>query len=200
MNTMNSLSDNITIFLSLLVRDMKVLKKRIHNVVIDGFILVAITVLVFGSLLPLLGMPTILIAPAFLGNSLSFFLASLGYNYALRMAYDLKFDRFIDYFLILPLPKRWLFAYYLTSFMIEALIVSLPLVTLGIIVLGNNFGPIHGNLLLFYSCISALCFFGHSFFWVLALSIHLPGLKVTSGRVELCHYLFLALLILPLKQ
>lgn len=161
---MNTFTQNKSIFFSLLHRDMKVLKKRLHNVIIDGFILVAITVLVFGNLLPLLGMPTVLIAPAFLGNSLSFFLASLGYNFALRMAYDLKFDRFISYFLTLPLPKHWLFSYYIISFMIEASIVSLPLITLGIIALGNNFGPIQGNIFVFFAVYLCSLLFWSLFF------------------------------------
>ena len=118
---MNSCTNNIAIFLALLTRDLKVLKRRLNSLIIDGLILVSVTVLIFGYLLPLLGMPTTLIAPIFLGNSLSFFLASLGYNFATRMVYDLKFDRFIDYFLTLPLPKKWLFAYFITSFIIELL-------------------------------------------------------------------------------
>ncbi len=140
---MNTLTSHAAIFGALLARDMKVLKSRLRSLVIDSLILVIIAVLVFGNLLPMMGMPTKLIAPVFLGNSLSFFLASLGYNWALRMAYDLKFDRFISYFLIIPLPKPWLFAYYIISFIIEAAIVTLPMVTVGIIALGNDFGPIN---------------------------------------------------------
>jgi len=168
---MNTLIDNITIFRALLARDMKVLKSRLSDLVIDGLILVSITVLIFGNLLPLLGMPITLIAPLFLGNSLSFFLASLGYNCAMRMVYDLKFNRFIDYFLTLPLPKSWLFTYYLTSFMIESAIVTLPLVVLGIIALGSNFGPINGTIFMFmcvYFCALlfwSLFFLGSSFMY-----------------------------------
>lgn len=146
---MNSFSHYRIIFYALLKRDMRVLKKRLHSLIIDSLILVTIAVLVFGKLLPTMGMPTHLIAPVFLGNSLSFFLASLGYNWALRMSYDLKFDRCIDYFLMLPLPKPWLFTYYITSFIIEAAIVTLPMATIGIIALGNNFGPINGNFIIF---------------------------------------------------
>lgn len=147
---MNSFTQNISIFWALITRDIKVIRQRLHNLIIDGLILVCVSVLVFGYLLPLLGMSTTLIAPIFLGNSLSFFLASLGYNFATRMAYDLKFDHFIEYFLTLPLPKRWLFAYFITSFIIETIIITLPLVTLGIILLGNNFGPIQGNFITFF--------------------------------------------------
>ena len=93
---MNTFNRNLAIFWALLSRDMKVLKHRLNNLIIDGLILVFVTVLIFGYLLPLLGMPTSLIAPIFLGNSLSFFLASLGYNFATRMTYDLRFNRFID--------------------------------------------------------------------------------------------------------
>lgn len=146
---MNSSSRYIMIFYALLERDMKVLKKRLCSLIIDSLILVAIAVLVFGNLLPMMGMSTNLIAPVFLGNSLSFFVASLGYNWALRMAYDLKFDRCIDYFLMLPIPKPWLFAYYISSFIIEAAIVTLPMITIGIVSLGSDFGPINGNFFVF---------------------------------------------------
>lgn len=146
---MNTYTTHAKIFYALLERDMKVLKKRLRSLIIDGLILVAIAVLIFGNLFPMMGMSTTLIAPVFIGNSLSFFLASLGYNWALRIAYDLKFDRFIDYFQTLPLPRSWLFAYYITSFIIETAIVTLPMVTIGIIALGNNFGPINGSWLVF---------------------------------------------------
>ncbi|HLJ31015.1 MAG TPA: ABC transporter permease [Candidatus Babeliales bacterium] len=146
---MNSFTQNISIFYALMTRDIKVLRQRLHDIIIDGLILVCVTVLVFGYLLPKLGMPTKLIGPIFLGNSLSFFLASLGYAFATRMVYDLKFDRFIEYFLTLPLPKRWLFVYFLSSFIIETSIVTLPLVTFGIVLLGDNFGPINGSFITF---------------------------------------------------
>jgi len=158
---MNTFTHNKAIFWALLARDMRVIKTRLRSLIIDGLILVVVAVLVFGNLLPMMGMPKKLIAPVFLGNSLSFFLASLGYNWATRMAYDLRFDRFIDYFLTLPLPKSWLFAYYVVSFVIEVTIVTLPMVTLGIVALGNNFGPINGNFAVFL-CIYflALLFWG----------------------------------------
>lgn len=146
---MKNFASNITILRALIARDMRVIKTRLSSLIVDGLILVVVAVLVFGNLLPMMGMPKQLIAPVFLGNSLSFFLASLGYNWAMRMAYDLKFDRFIDYFLTLPLSKPWLFAYYILSFIIEVTIVTLPMVTIGIIALGNNFGPINGNFFMF---------------------------------------------------
>lgn len=159
---MNTFSCNSRIFCALIARDLKVLKLRLYNLIIDGLILVSVNVLVFGYLLPLLGMSTNLIAPIFLGNSLSFFLASLGYSSATRLVYDLKFNRFIDYFLTLPLPKRWLVGYLISSFIIETAIVTLPLITLGIIGLGKNFGPINGNFIAF-----TIIYFFVLLFWAL---------------------------------
>lgn len=161
---MNTFTHNIAIFWALITRDLKVLKHRLSNLIIDGLILMCVTVLTFGYLLPLLGMPTTLIAPIFLGNSLSFFLASLGYNFATRMVYDLKFDHFIDYFLTLPLPRRWLFAYFISSFIIESSIVTLPLVTFGIILLGKNFGPINGSFITFLAVYFLVLLFWALFF------------------------------------
>lgn len=174
---MNSFFTNAAILKALLARDMKVLKSRLGDLIIDGLILVAIAVLVFGNLLPMLGMEKKLIAPIFLGNSVSFFLASLGYNWALRMVYDLRFDRFIDYFLTLPLPKAWLFAYYISSFIIEAMIVTIPMVTAGIIALGNNFGPINGNFILFFGMYFLALLFWGLFFLGSAFVYHYQWFK-----------------------
>jgi hypothetical protein len=161
---MNTFTHNAAIFYTLLARDVKILKHRLNGLIIDGLILMSVTVLIFGYLLPLLGMPTTFIAPVFLGNSLSFFLASLGYNFATRLVYDLKFNRFIDYFLTLPLPKRWLFTYFITSFIIETSIVTLPVVTIGIILLGKNFGPINGSFITFLAIYFSVLLFWALFF------------------------------------
>lgn len=146
---MNTFTTNAAIFKALLARDMKVFKGRLFNLAIDSSILVGLSIVIFGTLIPMMGMSQKLIAPVFLGHSLSFFIASLGFNWTLRMTYDLKFDRCIDYFLTLPLPKHWLFTYYLASFSIEAIIVTLPMATIGIIALGDSFGPINGSCVLF---------------------------------------------------
>jgi len=172
---MNTFSRNSAIFSTLLARDLKILKQRLLNLIVDGLIVMFMNVLVFGYLLPLLGMSTTLIAPIFLGNSLSFFIASLGYNCAIRIVYDLKFNRFIDYLITLPLPKRWLFTYFITSFIMESAIVSLPLTTIGILLLGKNFGPINGSFimflmiyflfLLFWALFFLSCSFTYNFIW-----------------------------------
>jgi hypothetical protein len=168
---MNSFRHNVAIFSALMMRDIKVLKSNLGDLFIDGLILLCINVLIFGNLLPMLGMSTTLIAPIFLGNSLSFFLASLGHSFATRMSYDLSFERFINYFLTLPLPKRWLFGYFITSFILETSIVTLPMITLGIIMLGENFGTINSNFIPFlviyflFLLFWALFFLGSSFLY-----------------------------------
>lgn len=161
---MNTFTHNAAIFYALMTRDLKILKRRLKGLLIDGLILLCVNILVFGSLMPLLGMPTSLIAPIFLGNSLAFFLASLGYGFATRMVYDLKFNHFIDYFLTLPLPKNWLFTYFIASFMIESTIVTLPLITFGIMLLGKNFGPINGSFLTFLAVYFLVLLFWALFF------------------------------------
>ena len=55
---MNTFNHNIAIFYALLQRDLKVLKKRLHNLIIDGLILVYVTVLIFGYLLQILYLQT----------------------------------------------------------------------------------------------------------------------------------------------
>ena len=167
-------TEYLRIFWMLLRRDLKVLKKRIGSMLIDGTILVITLVVIFGSLFPLLGMSQSLIAPIYLGNVVAFTLF-FGYSYGLKIVFDLHYNRFIDYQLTLPLPKRWLFAKIISYFIIEALLTTIPLMTLGIMLLGKKFTLVLPNwplfalmyfsMLLFFSSFFVAISFWYNFFW-----------------------------------
>lgn len=171
---MNTLTQNILIFYTLIARDFKTLKKRLPTLFFDGSITVIIAVIMWGSLLPRIGMSQSLIAPIFIGHSLLSLMASIGYNYALRTIYDLKTTRFIDYLTTLPISKPWLFFYFVITCALEISIITIPLITAGIILLGNLF-IIKGNLFVFFSfyCVTLLFWslffinaaYTHSFNW-----------------------------------
>lgn len=161
----------IRIFWALIRRDMHVLKKNLHSRIIDSGILVATNTLVFGKLFPLIGMPEHFIAPLFLGSSINMMLLSFGYGFALKIVYDVQYDRFIDYHMTLPITKFWLFFSYIISFIIEALIITIPLLSLGIILLSEEFSNLRGNWIIFFSTyllslgLIAILFLSFSFYY-----------------------------------
>lgn len=163
---------NCAIFGALLRRDLKVLKGKFFGCIIDGFIILGLQVLTFGYLFPLLDLPREQIAPLYLGMSviaLNFF---QGYSFSTLIMHMLPQNgpSMFEYHLILPLPKRWLFAEYVLSFMIEAFLVTLPLITIGFLVLHDAFATMQGSFMLFFSVyLLALLFLGLLF---LLLPIH----------------------------
>jgi len=87
------------------------------------------------------------------------------------MVFDLEYDRFIDYQISLPLPKKWLIASLVTFYVIETSIVTLPLFTLGIAFLSDSFHFSQTNVLLFIpmfllaNIFYVLLFLGFSFWY-----------------------------------
>ena len=141
-------SENFRVFLALLHRDLIMIRKRLKSTLLTGFIQLFTGIMIFGKLFPEMGVPKTLIAPLYLGQ-MCIQMFFLGNAMGFRMIYDLKYTRFIDYRLTLPLPKRWLFATNIVYFMLETMIITLPLLTLGIIILAPQFDLQHPSWLLF---------------------------------------------------
>jgi len=151
--------NNAPVFWALLRRDLKIIRQSIFSELLDVGCLLTMQVLVFGKFLPLMGMPQENIAPLYL-VSICQMLFLLGFNLAFNRVFDLKFDRFIEYHLSLPLNKKWLFGEYIVSFMIKCLVVSLPLVTAGLFLLRSVISLAHANWILFFIMyLLALLFF-----------------------------------------
>lgn len=119
-------------------RDLYVIRSRLRTIMIDSFIVLMVQVITFGYLFPLLGMPIIFIPPLYIGSIVSF-IFFLSFGYGLRLVFDLKHNRFFEYHLILPLEKKWLFAAYLAAFVVETTTITLPIIIIGILLLGNHF-------------------------------------------------------------
>lgn len=126
------------IFLALLGRDMLVLQKRLKGLFFDNIILLLANIAMFGYLLPLMGMSPQLVAPLFIGYTV-ISLIEIGYSLSISIVHDVKFSKFIDYHLTLPLSTNWLLAEYITNFVIKASVVTLPLLLCGKLLLGNQF-------------------------------------------------------------
>src|SRR5271154_3305866 len=132
------LSDNARIFYALVQRDMKVFGSKFKDTLIDGMCLVGLQVTTYGFLLPQMGMKSSLIAPMYV-STIILMLFTIGFSQSLRMVFDLKFNRYIDYLITLPLPRHWLFGTYIFSFMLETFLTTLPLITVGIALLAQHF-------------------------------------------------------------
>lgn len=156
-------------YLALVRRDLIVIKKRFGGLMINAAIQVGIYVLMFGSLFPIMGMSTAIIAPMILGAQ-GREIMHLGMGFGLRILFDLTYSRFIDYHLTLPLPTWALFAAYMTTYVIETALITLPLLTIGIYLLGAKFVIIHANIPLFMLMyLLTLLFYGGLF---LGLSLY----------------------------
>jgi len=137
-NITNNIRHNALIFLQLLRRDVKILKSNLFSSFIDNCSMLLTFIFLFGYLLPKMGMEKNLIGPVFLGQTLSQFF-QIGFGLATRIVQDIKFNKFIDYHIGLPISIYWLIAEYITHFIIEAAVIILPILVLGILLLGKNF-------------------------------------------------------------
>ncbi len=165
---------NLRVFWALLQRDLKILKANLVNSIINGLIVAVIELSIIVVFFPRMGMSVQLSAPLFIG-SLVFLLFNLGFPFAFGMVYNLKFSRFIDYQLTLPLPKRWLFAEYITNYVLQVFITTLPVILLGVACLGNlislehtnwfYFFGIHLLSIIFFGIFFHMCSFQFSFEW-----------------------------------
>lgn len=135
---MNSLSTNLKISRVLLTRDMYVIRQNLARLWIDSAVVLFLEVILFGSFIPLMGLPVTMVAPIFLGSAIgqAFFKITTKAFESIR---DIHFTKFIEYHLTLPLPKSWLFAQMILSNVIEALVGIIPFIIVGIIALHSFF-------------------------------------------------------------
>lgn len=132
------ISDNLRIFLALISRDLKVLRKKFLDALIDGLVLVLLQVIMFGYLFPLMGMEPTLI-PAIYVSTIILMIFTISFSQAMRLVFDIKFNHYINYLLTLPLSKPWLFGTYTASCMLETFLTTIPLITVGVLLLKQHF-------------------------------------------------------------
>lgn len=115
----------------LVKRDLHVTKKELKNLAIDAALLTIVELLLFGKLMPMIGMPSAFIIPVYLGSIIMFifFRAS---SFADTVVYDLEFNRIIDYQLTLPMPATTLLITKIVGFMMQTMIVTLPQLFIGL--------------------------------------------------------------------
>jgi len=138
-------NNNVLVFLALMRRDLKVIFSNLKSILIDSVIMSLLFSLLFGGLLPALGMSSKLSGPLFLGSGV-LSMISQGFSRAVRIKYDIEFGGFIDYQFTLPISKMWLFAQYITAFSLEILISALPTFFMGLLIL-SKFIPFQISLI-----------------------------------------------------
>lgn len=143
-----SFLNNARVFLMLVYRDILVIKQRVGSMLIDASIELLVNITTFGALLPIMGMSREFIIPLYIGGMTAqmFYFA---YSFSFGIVFDIRYDRFIDYRMTLPISKRWLFASYITKFVMETAIITAPLMTIGLFILRNNINFIDPQPLLF---------------------------------------------------
>lgn len=169
---MNTLHSNFRIFCALLERDIKWVMHNFTTTMIDCLGPLITQIVTFGYLFPLFGMASSMVGAVYLGSILNLFV-QLGYALVLKIAFDLNANRFIDYHLTLPLPKKWLFGSYIISHMIETALVTIPLIFGGIIFLQQYIPLSHINWVGFIFIFIVMLSFLSTFFLMLGYSFKL---------------------------
>ena len=146
---MSDLRSSWRICFALLRRDAKVLRTRLWGIFFDNCMILAVNIFVFGYMLPRMGMAKELIGPIFIGAVFMIFLQS-AFSWAGKFVADIKFNRFIDYQLGLPLTIHWLLAEYVAQFVLEVAIITLPVLLIGVLLLGSKFTIVSTSWTLFF--------------------------------------------------
>lgn len=163
--------NSLRILKALIMRDIYVLRHSIINKIIDACIRLPIEVLNFGYFFPLLGMPKNLIAPLYLGMGFTLFLIFTGYSFSTTIMRLITPGNptILEYELTLPISKAFIFGKYILSYILEACIVNLPLISIGIWILRDNFTALEGSWFIFYSTLLCTLVFSGLFFMLLPL-------------------------------
>jgi len=166
-----AIKDNLPTFIWLMRRDLKVLLSNFTSVIIDSAVHSSCFILLFGFLLPAMGMEKKLSLPLFLG-SVILTLISTSFSRAVSLKSSVEFTKFINFYLMLPISKNWLIFQYILAFVIDLFLASAPILILGIFILNpesvNNilqFIPMYLITLFFLSVLFLLIVFSTRWQW-----------------------------------
>lgn len=206
------------IFFALIWRDYISFKQRVFSMLIDSSFIVLSQLFLMLFMFPRLGMPESLVPPLFLGTATFFVLMSLGYRQFMFIAKDIEYGNGgeLTHSLALPIRPTLVVTALIIKFIIEAVIVTVPLLFCGILVLGDRLllalAPNASFTLFFLMQLLMILFFGtfflatilcNSFEWYLNnvwtrrlngmffLSAHLVTWYQVLGYSPVWAYLFL---------
>ncbi len=146
----DSFKSNLFVCVALLRRDVKIMMQFLFDNIIDSLILVGFIYLMYAKLLPLVGISTAMVTPAFLGV-LVVVMINVAFDRALKDAMDFQYTRFVDYQIMLPITMRWLVVKYIVSYTIDLFLASFPVLCFGRLLFGPMLDITHSNLPLFFT-------------------------------------------------
>lgn len=111
------------------------MRKALFDNLLDSSIIVAVSYLLYGKLLPSMGTSTALITPTFFGV-VAIILVNLTYDRAMTDAIDFDSHKLIQYQVLTPISAAWFPLKYVCSYVIDILIATIPVMVLGWIVFG----------------------------------------------------------------
>lgn len=141
--------ESFSIVFQLLLRDIKIALRFLFDDIVDSMILVGFIYLMYTKLLPLMGVGTSMITPAFVGI-LVIAMINVAYDRAIKDALDFENTRFVDYQITLPISIRWLMTKYSASYAIDIFFASFPVFFLGRLLFGSLLDTSHANFFLFF--------------------------------------------------
>lgn len=154
-----SFSDNVRIFAALVRRDVYIFSKQIYAFLIDGLMIFGIRIIVFCYLFPVMGMPSHFIGPIYIGSIINLFF-NINFAQVVRVVFDLKFNRLIDYQLMLPIDKTWLWMQKIVGIALNVACITVPLIVGSIFVLSAQIPTMQTNIAAFIGIyILSLIFF-----------------------------------------
>lgn len=142
------MKNNLRVLRALLLRDFIALKQIAPGMFLDNLFLLFSAIAIFGYVLPSMGMRPELIAPLFLGQTIISFV-QIAHSIAAILTRDIEKSQLIYYHSSIPLPHSFLLARFTISFVIKSLIITIPLLGVGILLLGEKFIIIKAHPLLF---------------------------------------------------
>src|SRR5579859_2950288 len=141
------LSNNFYTYKALVMRDIYLLRKSWFSNIVDSTIIVVFWYMTYAWLLPSMGLDTALITPIFFGIIMMVFI-NISFDRAMIDSLDMETTRFIDYQLTLPLHTNWLLAKYATSYFLDLLCSSLPVIIIGRLIFGSFLHLDNGSIIL----------------------------------------------------
>ena len=126
---------SLRVLSALLVRDLYLLRRGLFDNLIDSSIIVGISYLLYGKLLPSMGSSPALITPTFFGI-LAVILVNLSYDRAMADAIDFDTDKTVLYQVLTPLPTWLLPLKFIVSHVLDILLAAIPVIVLGWFVYG----------------------------------------------------------------
>jgi len=139
-------------------RNLLDIRKRLYPLFIDGLVVLIADAFLISRIFPMFNINLDYLAPFFVSDTFILLLLLQGDTFCSRVRIDVLNNRFIYYYLTLPIHWGWIFIMFGLTFMAELCVISLPFMIIGTYFFStvvNNVSPHWGSFFLHY-CASLL--------------------------------------------